>query len=137
MIAPHYEDIRIGAVYEFERTIAESDERVFARLTGDVGGLSSDQVDLKYAVGKKVVHGMLAASFFSTLIDVYSLGPNSLYISQTLQFRKPLFYGDRITVRGTVLDKSDALLVVTLKTEILRGDEVMINGEAKVKLLIW
>ena len=56
-------------------------------------------------------------------------------MSQTLQFRKPVFYGDEVIVRGTVIEKSDSIKVITLKTEILHNGEVIINGEAKAKVL--
>lgn len=127
-VLQRYEDIAVGMVYTFDRTITEEDERLFGELTGDTTQLLNEQ--------KKIVHGMLAASFFSTLIDVYGPGSKSLYVSQTLEFRKSLFYGDHVTVRGTVVDKSDAIRVITLTTQILRGDEHIVNGEAKVKILL-
>jgi len=131
-----YEDIKVGLVYEFERTITAKDVRQFAELTGDQNPL---HVDLAFGAqsqfGKNIVHGMLAGSLFSTLIGMYCPGERALYMSQTLQFRKPLFYGDNVKVHGTVAAKNDSIQVITLRTEIMQGDEVMVNGEAKVKVL--
>lgn len=127
-----YADIRVGSIYEFERTITPEDVLKFAELTGDYNPL---HIDHKFGVqsqfGKNVVHGMFAASLFSTLVGMYCPGKHCLYMSQTLQFRKPVFYGDNIIVRGTVVEKSDGIHMVTFKTEILRDNEILISGEAK------
>ncbi len=131
-----YDQINVGAVYSFERTITQEDGRIFAALSGDQSELST--ADLSPETGippRTVVHGMLAATFFSNLVDRYCPGPKSVYVSQTLQFRLPLFYNDRLLVRGTVTEKSDSLQLITLKTELLRGEDVVVNGEAKVKAM--
>lgn len=131
-----YEDIKTGAVYEFERTITEEDGKTFVQLSGDFNPLHINKEFGKQSqFGKNVVHGMLAASFFYTIVGMYCPGERALYMSQTVQFRKPLFYGDMVTVRGTVSEKNDSIRVVTLKTEVVRGDEVVVSGEAKVKVL--
>lgn len=131
-----YEDIKVGGVYEFERVITHEDVIKFADLTGDCNPLHVDSVfGEKSQFGKNIAHGMLAASLFSKLVGMYCPGQNALYMSQTLQFCKPVFYGDGVVVRGTVVEKSDSIRMVTLKTEIVRDGEIMINGEAKAKVL--
>lgn len=131
-----YEDIKVGAVYAFEKTITKDDVTNFAYLTGDHNPLHLDPTfGAQSQFGKNVVHGMLAGSLFSTLVGMYCPGRNALYMSQTIHFRKPIFYGDTMTVRGTVIDKNDSIKVVTLKTEIIKSGEVVISGEAKVRVL--
>ena len=123
-------------VYSFERIITKKDVLSFATLTGDWNPLHTDE---KYAsksqFGQNIVHGMLAGSLFSALIGMYCPGENSLYLSQTLDFRSPIFYNDLVEVRGEVVAKNDSIKVITLKTEILKEGKIVINGEAKVKLL--
>ncbi|MDO8505877.1 MAG: MaoC family dehydratase [bacterium] len=131
-----YHDIKIGAIYEFKRTITHADVCAFADLTGDHNPLHVDQkFGAQSQFGKNVVHGMLAGSLFSTLVGMYCPGTSALYVSQTLQFKKPVFYGDTITVCGTVIDKYDSIKMVVLKTEVLRDGEVMVSGEARAKVL--
>lgn len=128
------EDIDIGKEFSFEHVFSQEDEKLFSQLTGDTSALRrSDIEDIKR--DEKLVHGMLAASFFSTLIDEHCPGPDSLYISQSLIFRKPIFYGQRVAVRGTVLAKSESTRTIALKTEVLCDGVVAIYGEARVKLL--
>lgn len=131
-----YEDIAVGAVYEFKRIISVDTVMAFATLTGDYNPLHRDPVfGAQSQFGKNIVHGMLAASFFSTLIGMYCPGMRALYMSQTLEFRKPMFYGDTVIVRGSVTAKHDSVHLITMKTEIIKGDEAMVEGEAKVRVL--
>jgi len=57
-------------------------------------------------------------------------------MSQTLHFKRPLLAGDTVMVKGTVMAKHDAIKLVVMKTEIFRGSEVTVNGEAKVRMMM-
>lgn len=131
-----YEEIKINEVYSFERLITKDDVLSFAKLTGDYNKIHVDQEygSTSY-FGKNIVHGLLAGSLFSTLVGMYCPGENSLYLGQTFNFRSPIFYDDKLEVRGEVVGKNDSIKVVTFKTEILKAGKVVIDGEAKVKLL--
>ncbi len=131
-----YEDITVGDVYEFERLITKEDVMKFAELTGDHNPLHVDgEFGKKSEFGQNIVHGMLVASLFSTLVGMYCPGENALYLSQTLSFRRPLFIGLDLVVRGTVVAKLESLQVIRLKTQILHFNEELISGEAMVKVL--
>src|SRR3989338_10082616 len=131
-----YEDIKVGAVYEFAQTVVEEEVLAFAEITGDHNPLHVDSEFGKQSqFGKNIVHGMLLGGLFSTLVGMYCPGENCLYMSQTLQFRKPVFYCDKVIVKGTVTEKSDGVRIITLKTEITKESEIMITGEAKVRVL--
>jgi len=108
----------------------------FAKLTADFNPLH-----IKSDFGKKslfknnIVHGMLAGSLFSALIGMHCPGEKSLYMSQTLNFRMPLFYEDTVIVKGTITSKNDSIKLITIRTEILKNNRVMIDGEAKVRVM--
>ena len=123
-----YQDIRVGEVYSFARKISRKDIMNFAKLSGDFNRLH---------IKDNVVHGMLSGSLFSTLVGMYCPGERSLYVSQTLNFRKILCGGDSVIVRGTVVGKVDSVRIVILKTEILnlKDSKIMVDGEAKIKVL--
>lgn len=131
-----YEDIVIGSVYEFVRVITIQDVQAFAQLTGDFNPLHVDM-----AFGKKskfqnnVVHGLLVGSLFSRIVGMFCPGERSLYLSQTFDFRSPVFGGDEVTVRGTVVNKSDSTQIVELTTEIFQNKKLVVSGRAKVKVL--
>lgn len=131
-----YEDIAVGAVVEFSRTITAEDVVRFVELTGDMNPLHVDDAfGARSAFGQRVVHGMLLAGLFSTLIGMHCPGERALYLSQTLAFRKPAFIGDAVRVRGIVTAKSDATRVITLRTEVLRGEDILVTGEARAQVL--
>ncbi|MBI5134692.1 MaoC family dehydratase [Candidatus Uhrbacteria bacterium] len=130
-----YEDIVVGAVYEFERTITNEMVMQFAKFTGDFNPLHTDPFfGAKSQFGNTIVHGMLAASLFSTLIGMHCPGRNAVYMRQTLEFRKPMFCDDTVIVRGSVIAKHDSVHLITMKTEIVKGDEVMVDGEANARV---
>lgn len=132
-----YDEIKINSVYFFERIISKQDVFAFSELTGDKNRLHLDErcgADSQF--GKNIVHGMLAGGLFSALVGMYCPGDGGLYLSQTLNFRSPIFWDDKVEVRGEVVAKNDSIKVITLKTTISREGKVVIDGEAKVKLLI-
>ena len=131
----NYSEIQVGAIYSFERTLTRDDVKNFAQLTGDFNPLHFDPESARKSQFKSnIVHGMLAGSLFSTLLGMHCPGRNSVYLSQTLQFRKPIYPGDPLTIQGTVVSKSDSTRIVTIKTEILTENQVAVTGEAKTLL---
>ena len=129
-------DIKEGETYQFTKKITGNDVLEFANLTGDFNPLHVDkEFGEKSQFKRNIVHGMLVGSMFSTLIGMYCPGMKSLYLSQTLNFKIPIFYDDTVTVKGTVTAKNDAIRIITLKTEIIKEGKICINGEAKIKIL--
>ena len=126
-------EIQEGNVYSFERVLSPQDVTAFAALSGDFNPLHCDpETGRKSEFGGTIVHGMLTASLFSRLVGMFCPGKSALYLAQTLSFKQPVFPGDSVKVKGTVLSKSDTARIVTLKTEILKGTTIVVSGEAKV-----
>mgnify|MGYP001977617058 CR=1 FL=1 len=123
-----YDEIKIGLSKNFQINITESLVNNFAELSGD---FSPIHIDNEYAktttFGKRVVHGMLLASFLSRVDGMYLPGKHALYFTQNLEFRNPCFIGDTITVFSKVIDKSDS-------TKILKIESKITNQENKILL---
>jgi 3-hydroxybutyryl-CoA dehydratase len=131
-----YEDISVGSEYSFTRTLTEQDVHAFATLTGDHNPLHVDKSFARRSTfTRPIAHGMLAASLFSTLVGMHCPGERCLYLSQSAQFKTPIYPGDTVTVKGTVTAKSDSMKMIILKTQVLCGGRVMIDGEAKARVL--
>jgi len=131
-----YSDIKEGDVFSFERKISKQDVMDFARLSGDFNPLHVDEdFGKKSPFRNNIAHGMLVGSLFSALIGMHCPGENGVYMSQTLNFKKPIYHDDTVVVRGTIINKNDAINMITLKTEILKNGKVLFDGEAKVKVL--
>jgi len=132
-----YRDIRIGDKAELSHVITSDDINRFVELTGDNNKLHLDE---KFAgntyLKKPVVHGMLGASFISTVIGTKIPGDGALWYSQSLEFLIPVKTGDRITVIAEVVKKIDSENIVELKTEIYNQNrQIVTRGFAKVKVL--
>jgi len=132
-----FEKIEIGQEAIFERSFTEKEIFSFSQLTGDLNPM---HVDPKYTkqteYGGVIVHGMLVASLFSTLVGMYLPGKYCVYLSQDIKFRRPVKPNEKVKVRGRVKNKIDSLRILEIETEILNEfGEVAINGEAMVKVL--
>tara|TARA_X000000368_G_C22987696_1_gene692907 strand:- start:294 stop:725 length:432 start_codon:yes stop_codon:yes gene_type:complete len=140
LISPHelkYDDVLISDVFTFSHKFINEDLELFSRLTGDTNSLHLDyKFAQKNGFESQVVYGMLSASLFSRLIGVYCPGKNGLYLSQTIDFKKPLYLEKEVTVKGTVIKKFDNFDMVEIKTEIFDLDDVFVSGVARAKFLI-
>lgn len=131
-----WEDIKIGEEAMFSRVIDKETVGSFIAISGDINPIHSDEEFSSKTVFKQpIAPGMLLASLFSALVGVYLPGRDSLYLSQTLNFKNPVFVGDEVVVWGRVVKKVESLGVMYIKTEIKRGKQVLVEGEAAVKHL--
>lgn len=132
-----FDSLRVGDEAEVEHTICETDVSDFVTLTGDANRV---HVDKEYAratsLRKTVVHGMLTASFISTLIGTKLPGDGALLYEQHLNFLSPVRVGETIRVRGRVQQKSVTQRILVLKVVVYGNDgRRVLDGEAKVKVL--
>jgi 3-oxoacyl-[acyl-carrier protein] reductase len=132
-----YFEINVGDKETLSHTITKSDIEKFVQLTGDDNRL---HVDEKFAsttqFKKPVVHGMLGASFISTIIGTKLPGDGALWFSQSLEFLLPVRISDVLTVTAEVLKKNDKEQIIELKTEIYNQNrQIVTKGIAKVKLI--
>lgn len=125
----------IGQSAKFSKTISECDVYSFAGITGDFNPLHVNAAEAeKMYFGRRIAHGMLTASFLSTVIASQLPGPGTIYMEQNTRFLKPVFPGDTITAAVTItelLEKGKA----RLKTTVTNQDgTIVVDGTAIVKL---
>ncbi len=128
--------IQVGGQAEVSHCIGQADLDRFVDLTGDDNPL---HVSADFAAAtpfrRPVVHGMLTASFISTLIGT-RLPVRALWYEQHLRFVAPARVGENIIARAKVLQKSSAQRTLVLQTLVTgEGGRVLIDGEAKVKVM--
>jgi 3-hydroxybutyryl-CoA dehydratase len=129
-----FENLFVGQKANFFKKIDSTLVNDFAKISGDFNPLHmSDEYASTTNFEKRVCHGMLLASFFSQLVGMYLPGKNSLYFSQTLNFRNPCFIDDNITIEGEIIEKKSNVKLLILKTTIHNQDgKCLIDGIAKV-----
>jgi acyl dehydratase len=76
---------------------------------------------------------MLSAGLVSGVLGTRFPGIGTIYLSQSMQFRRPVFIGDEITVRLSVLKKIVEKNRLQLETLCLNQQgEPVLTGEALV-----
>lgn len=132
-----FEEINIGDTAEISHQITESDLEKFCDLTGDVNPLHMDSDYAESTTYKKrVAHGMLTASFLSTIIGTKLPGKGALWLSQTIQFLLPVRIGDTLKVIAKVKHKSKSNYIIVLDTIIYnQNGQKVLEGEARIKIL--
>jgi 3-hydroxybutyryl-CoA dehydratase len=127
------EDLKIGQSAMFGRTVTDADIVAFAGVSGDTNPIHlHDGFAHTTRFGQRIAHGMLGASYISTVIGTKLPGPGAVYISQTMNFLAPVIIGDTITAVATITAIDDKRRRVTLKTQCFNADKVVIDGEAIV-----
>ena len=129
-----YDEIEIGLSTQFEVLITESMVKNFANISGDYSPIHMDEIYAKSTTfEKRVVHGMLLASFFSRVDGMYLPGKHALYFSQNIEFRNPCFIGDEIIVSSTVIDKSESTKIIKIKSTISnKQKDILLYGEGRI-----
>src|SRR5215510_6183598 len=114
------------------QTISDEMIRSFADLTGDTNPVHLDD---SYAAGtrfgRRIAHGMIAAGLISATLANDLPGPGTVYLSQTLQFKAPVYPGDTIIATVEVKSARPDKPILTLSTICTnQDDKVVLEGEA-------
>lgn len=124
----------VGDTATETRTITDQDVQDFARLSGDNNPVHIDDAyAAKTRFKGRIAHGMLSASLLSKVAGTQLPGPGSIYLSQTMRFKRPCYIGDTITAEIKVLAVREDKPIITLSTIVRnqRGEQLM-DGEAVV-----
>ncbi len=132
-----FSEIKVGDSESISKTITESDVRRFVEMTGDDNPLHVDAVYAESTAFKDiVVHGMLGASYISTVIGTRLPGAGALWVSQNFDFLLPVRLGDELSISCTVLKKFERDRLLELETKIVnQHQQTVLMGNGKVKVL--
>lgn len=131
------DDFHLGQHASFTKTFTDEDVERFVAITGDVNPL---HVDDGYAAqtrfGRRVLHGMLTASLFSTMVGMLLPGTGAIYRSQTLTFLRPVHVGETVTAHFVVraIDRVKHRLTIDAWIENGAGERV-VEGVCEAGLL--
>ncbi|KFZ45198.1 enoyl-CoA hydratase [Smithella sp. SC_K08D17] len=134
MTGKSIDELKVGDVAEFAKTVAETDIYLYAGITGDFNPAHVNEAYAKTTFFKtRIAHGMLTAGFISAIIANQLPGPGTIYLKQDLSFLAPVHMGDTITGRVEVIELNVEKNRVRLKTTCSNQDGVMvISGEGLV-----
>ena len=127
------DELAVGMTATYERVVSIADIEAFAAVSGDHNPVHLDDAYAKTTRFKgRIAHGLLGASFISTVLASKLPGPGTVYLGQTLAFKAPVRPGDTLEARAIVIEIRHEKKQVVLKTECRVGETVVIDGEATV-----
>ena len=122
---------KVGDSAEFTKIFSEEDVFLFAGITGDRNPMhTSKEFAAKTHFKARIAHGLLAAGAISAALGMKLPGPGCLLVSESLEFKAPVFLGDEITARVEIVEVISEKRL-RLRTRCFNQDKVLvIDGEA-------
>jgi 3-hydroxybutyryl-CoA dehydratase len=133
-----FAEVSVGQRAQFETSIDDATVAAFAALSGDTNPLHTDEAyAMRVGFGRRVPHGMIGGALFSRFVGMHLPGRYSLYLSQSLLFKKPLPLDSTLVVSGEIVQKIEAARAIRMTTKITdkASGATLIDGEAMVQLL--
>ncbi|MDC8784196.1 bifunctional enoyl-CoA hydratase/phosphate acetyltransferase [Roseateles koreensis] len=129
-----FDELTLGQTARLVRTLSQTDIQTFAAVSGDV---NPAHLDPEYAQGTRfhgvIAHGMWGGALISSVLGNEFPGPGTIYLEQTLKFKRPVRIGDTLTIVLTVTDKQAETGQVKLDCEAVnQNGETVISGLATV-----
>lgn len=128
-----YDELHEGDSATFTRTLTEDELVLFAAVSGDVNPV---HLDAEFAAdsmfNERIAHGMWSGSLISAALATVMPGPGTIYLDQSLSFKRPVKLDDTLTVQLTVLKKEPKNRVVLQCVVLNQNGEKVVSGEAKV-----
>ncbi|MCB1160956.1 MAG: MaoC family dehydratase [Leptospiraceae bacterium] len=110
-----FEEIQIGEEASFAKTITETDVYLYAGISGDFNPLHVNEEYAKTTeFGTRIAHGGLAASLLANILGMKLPGLGTVALEVTQKFRKPVYFGDTVTVSARVAKKNERMKTVEM-----------------------
>jgi 3-hydroxybutyryl-CoA dehydratase len=126
--------VEVGARASRTKQITDADIRAFAAASGDTNSVHLDEEYAKTTrFGRRIAHGMLTASLISAVLGNDLPGVGTIYLSQTVNFKAPVYLDDTITATVEVTAFREEKRIATLRTTCTNQEGVLVvDGEATV-----
>jgi len=129
----NFVDIKVGMSSEYVKCITNADVIGFSEITGDTNPVHlNDEFARSTFFKKRIAHGMLAGSLFSTIFGSKFPGNGCIYLAQSLTFKKPIFLNDvvKATVSVSSIDRDKRRLIFDTICEV--GETLVVSGNATI-----
>jgi len=128
-----FENLEVGMEASLEKTIHADDVAAFAKLSGDANPVHTDpDFAAQTQFGKPIAHGLHSATFFSAIFGTMLPGPGSVYISQSLTFKRPVFVGDIVTATVQIQRIDVDKRRILFRTLCRARQRIAVDGEAEI-----
>lgn len=137
-----FDDVEVGQTWESGgRTITETDIVNFAGLSGDFNPIHMDEAFASSTIFKqRIAHGLLVLSIGSGLIVSIPLMRTIAFAQiKEWHFTRPVYIGDTIRARSTVLEKEERARgrrgQIIWKREIINQEEKVVQEGVTITLV--
>lgn len=129
-----FDEIQIGDTASLTRSLTREDIQLFAVMSGDVNPAHLDEEYARSDLFRKIIaHGMWGGSLISTVLGTMLPGPGTIYLGQTLRFKRPVVLWDTVTVSVTAVTKDEEKHRITFDCKCVnQKSEDVIIGTAEV-----
>jgi len=127
--------IKVGDTYSHDFQFSQAEVERFAEVTGDKNPLHIDaEFATKTIFKQPIMHGFLGGSVFSKIFGTLFPGMGTIYMSQTMQFMRPMFAGTAYRCEVKVTEVHEEKHRGKLETRIVDAEsgKVCVQGEAEL-----
>ncbi|MDW9402455.1 acyl dehydratase [Pseudomonas soli] len=127
------EKITVGMSASYSQTITDADIKSYAGLSGDHNPV---HVNAEYAAesrfSKRIAHGLMSAGFFSAIFGTKIPGAGCVYVSQNLNFLRPVYIDDTVVAEVVVTQVDIEKKRVFFETTCKVKNKKVITGNAEI-----
>ena len=125
----------VGMTESASKVITRDDVKRFSELSGDTNPIHLDKEYAKETRYKKnIAHGLMCASYFSGIFGTKLPGLGSIYVSQSLRFKRPIYIGDKVDVIVKITEIDINRKRIKFTTQCLVNSKICIDGFAEIHL---
>jgi 3-hydroxybutyryl-CoA dehydratase len=127
-------ELKLGVRASRTKRITSDAIEAFARASGDLNPVHLDEAYASTTTfGRRIAHGMLTASLVSAVLGNDLPGPGTIYLSQELKFKAPVYLDDEITATVELIRYREDKRIATFRTTCTNQDgNPVLEGEAVV-----
>ena len=124
-----------GDTHTKDFSFSQEQVNAFAEISGDKNPI---HIDAEYAANtvykKPIIHGFLGGSVISNVLGTEFPGEGTVYLNQSMTFRRPMYPDVQYRVVMTVLEVDERRKRAKIETKIIsvEDEKPVLTGEANV-----
>ncbi|MDE2464039.1 MAG: MaoC family dehydratase [Alphaproteobacteria bacterium] len=129
----YVDQLQPGMSEQYTRTVTERDIVMFGEVSGDTNPVHFDAAFAATTPFRtRIAHGMLSASYISTILGMKMPGPGTIFLGFSCRFKAPVRVGDKVVAEVRVRDVLAEKRRVVFDCDCRVVDTVVLEGEAVV-----
>ena len=126
-------EVQIGMTESSSHIITDRDVVLFSEISGDKNPVHLDDefaADTRFK--KRIAHGLMSSSYFSALFGMKLPGRGCVYVSQNLNFKRPVYLGDEVVATVEVVSVDVGARRIHFNTTCKVKNKTVIDGSAVI-----